>query len=113
MDGSQTSASSDPVTSNGQTEHSTTEDDDSSYDSDAEPGQKRKRSTRLRILNKARKEREAAFANVTRNVYGQLRDEGYVLFIEDELSSEYSVVNSMRNRADAHVQLQISASGMS
>lgn len=94
MDGSQTSASSGPVTPKGQTEHSTTEDDDSSYDSDVKPGQKRKlTSTRLRIAKKARKEREAAFANVAQNVYGQLRHEGYVLFIEDELSGEYFVIS--------------------
>jgi hypothetical protein len=101
MGGSQTSASSEPVTSSGQTEHSTTDDDDddSSYDSDVQPGQKRKlTSTRLRILRKARKEREAAFANVAQNVYGQLRDGGYVLFIEDELSSEYLVVKILRSR---------------
>jgi hypothetical protein len=94
MDGSQTSESSVHVSSSGQTEHSTTDNDESGYDSDVQPGQKRKlTSTRLRILRKARKEREAAFVNVAQNVYGQLRDEGYVLFIEDELSSEYLVFN--------------------
>jgi hypothetical protein len=97
MGGSQTSASSEPVTSNGQTEHSTTDDDDSSYDSDVQTGQKRKlTSNRLRILKKARKEREATFENVAQSVYGQLRDGGYVLFIEDELSCEYLVVKTLK-----------------
>jgi hypothetical protein len=99
MGGSQTSASSEPVTSNGQTEHSTTDDDDSSYDSDVQTGQKRKlTSTRLRILKRARREREATFENVAQNVYGQLRDGGYVLFIEDELCGEHLVVKSLRSR---------------
>lgn len=98
MDGSQTSASSEPVTSNGQTEHSTTDDDDSSYDSDVQPGQKRKRNTRLQILRKAGKEREAAFTTVAQNVHGQLRIGGYVLFIEDDLSSKYPVVTILEIR---------------
>jgi hypothetical protein len=62
---------------------------------DVQPGQKRKlTTTRRQILSEARrKEREAAFAIVAQNVYGQLRDEGYVLLIEDESSSEYLVTN--------------------
>ena len=149
MDGSPTLAPSIPDASNGQTEHSTTEDgrqhpakkrkvdhsppysvqespsskdptlgptssadmtppssetseigsspvDESSYDSiDVQPGQNRTlTTTRLQILSEARrKEREAAFAIVAQNVYGQLRDEGYILLIEDESSSEYLVTN--------------------
>jgi hypothetical protein len=149
MDGSPTLVPSIPVPSNGESEHSATEDyrqhpakkrkvdhsppdsvqespnwkdptlgstssadrtppssetsaigsspvDESSYDSiDVQPGQKRKlTTTRLQIISEARwKEREAAFAIVAQNVYGQLRDEGYILLIEDELSSEYLVTN--------------------
>jgi hypothetical protein len=71
-------------------------DGESSYDYiDVQPGQKRKlTTTRLQILNEERrKEREVTFAIVAQNVYGQLRDEGYILLIEDESSSEYLVTD--------------------
>lgn len=65
-------------------------DSESSYDSiDVQLGQKRKlTTTRLQTFSKARKERETAFASVAQNVYGQLRDEGYLLLIENEPSGE-------------------------
>jgi hypothetical protein len=87
---------SSPPTSETSTIASSPADGGSSYDSmDVQPGQKRKpTTTRRQILSEARrKEREAAFAIVAQNVYGQLRDEGYVLLIEDESSSEYLVTN--------------------
>lgn len=98
MDGSQTSASEELVTSSDQTEHSTTEDDESSYDSDAKPGEKRKSRTTLRNVKKMRTERETSFENVVQNVRGQLRDGGYVLFIQDDLSSGYPVLRVGRNK---------------
>jgi hypothetical protein len=87
-------STSSPPTSHTSTIESSPVDGASSYDFiDVQPGQKRKlRSTRLQILSEERrKEREAAFAIVAQNVYGQLRDEGYILLIEDESSSEYLV----------------------
>jgi hypothetical protein len=90
MDGSQTSESSDSGISTGRRKHSITDDGYSSYDSDVRPGQKRKVNTGLQALKKARKEREATFANVVQNVHAQIGDGGYVLFIENESSSEYS-----------------------
>ena len=94
--GSTSSADMTPPSSETSAIGSSPAGDESSYDSiDVQPGQKRKlTNTRLQMLSEARrKEREAAFAIVAQNVYGQLRDEGYILLIEDESSSEYLVTN--------------------
>lgn len=98
MDSSQSSESSESGISTGRRKHSITDDGYHSYDSDVQPGQKRKVSTELQAHKKARKERESAFANVVRNVYAHIRDEGYVLFIENELSGECSGINILRKR---------------